>query len=59
MLQGSGICLQKCPDEAAGPAHLCAVSRTCVRGDSLCPLLADVPYFCTSPDQYLGEWTPT
>lgn len=55
MLQDSGICLQKCPDEAAGPAHLCPISRTCIRGESVCPMLADVPYTCSVPDQFMGE----
>jgi hypothetical protein len=55
LLQGTGLCLQKCPDKAAGPAQLCAPSRTCVRGDSTCPVLAEVPYLCTAPDEFIGE----
>lgn len=55
-LQAAGICIQKCPDAAAGPAQPCPASRTCVRGTgSLCPVLSDVPYLCTAPESFLGK----
>lgn len=54
-LHNSSLCLQKCPDKAAGPAHLCPISRTCIRSEGACPVLSDVPFFCTVPDQFMGE----
>lgn len=55
-VQGTGICLQKCPHESVGPAHMCAVSRTCVRGDSVCPMVAtEILFLCTAANQLLGE----
>jgi hypothetical protein len=54
-LQNSSLCMQRCPDEAAGPAHLCPISRTCIRAAGVCPMLSDVPYVCPVPDQLLGK----
>jgi hypothetical protein len=56
MLQGAGACVQKCPDENSGPSHFCPVTRACVRGaGSLCPVLSDVPYSCTTTDAFISE----
>lgn len=55
-LQNSSLCMQRCPDEAVGPAQLCPVSRTCIRAAGVCPMLSEVPYICPVPDQFLGEW---
>ncbi|WIA31059.1 hypothetical protein OEZ86_001089 [Tetradesmus obliquus] len=53
-LQNSSLCMQRCPDEAVGPAQLCPVSRTCIRAAGVCPMLSEVPYICPVPDQFLG-----
>lgn len=52
---GTSVCVQRCPDAAAGPHHLCPISRTCVREDGICPMGADVPHLCTAQDAFLGE----
>jgi hypothetical protein len=54
-LQDSSLCMQRCPVEAAGPGHLCPISRTCIRAAGVCPMLSDVPYICPVPDQLLGK----
>jgi hypothetical protein len=55
-LQDSSLCMQRCPDEASGPAHLCPISRTCIRAAGVCSMHSnEIPYICPVPDQFLGE----
>eukprot|EP00879_Flechtneria_rotunda_P013498 GHRR01014093.1.p1 GENE.GHRR01014093.1~~GHRR01014093.1.p1 ORF type:complete len:350 (+),score=100.89 GHRR01014093.1:875-1924(+) len=34
---------------------MCAISRTCIKAEGVCPMLADVPFYCPVPDQFLGS----
>jgi hypothetical protein len=53
-LHNSDLCIQSCPAEHVGPARLCPISRTCIRA-GVCPMQVDVPFFCTVPNQFMGE----